>query len=346
MTPLRCVIRADASVTTGTGHVVRSRTLATQLKARGWDIVFAVRELPSGLEASLAELGRVLWIDAQVEIVEEPAWIGERVGDVNLCVTDSYAIGAEWQASSRRWARSLMVIDDLATAPQDADLILNQNLGVLESDYEDLVSADARTLIGPRYALVRPAFAAMRDALAPRSGRIDRVLIFMSGADIANITQRAAAACDQLGVPADVVVGPAYPYSSDFKRWASDKTLINVHHNISDMERLMASADVSIGAASSASWERCTLGLASILVTLAANQEAVESELVRLGAALSLGWHHQVTGEDLVGAIEGLRTNPDTVRLMSHAAADITDGRGVDRVVAEVQRLAVRSVGG
>ena len=49
----------------------------------------------------------------------------------------------------------------------------------------------------------------------------------------------------------------------------------------------MDEADLAIGAASSASWERCTLGLPALLVTLADNQVAGERLLVEAGAAVS-----------------------------------------------------------
>ena len=51
------LLRADASESVGTGHLVRSRTLAEGLMARGWRATMATRDLPDGLAAGLAEAG-------------------------------------------------------------------------------------------------------------------------------------------------------------------------------------------------------------------------------------------------------------------------------------------------
>jgi spore coat polysaccharide biosynthesis predicted glycosyltransferase SpsG len=47
----------------------------------------------------------------------------------------------------------------------------------------------------------------------------------------------------------------------------------------------MAQADLAIGAGGSSAWERCVLGLPSLVVRLAANQNGVVDTLVRAGAA-------------------------------------------------------------
>ena len=58
------VIRADASVSIGTGHLVRSRTLAEGLMARGWRTTIVTRDLIDGLAAGLVGVG--------IEIVRLP----------------------------------------------------------------------------------------------------------------------------------------------------------------------------------------------------------------------------------------------------------------------------------
>ena len=105
------------------------------------------------------------------------------------------------------------------------------------------------------------------------------------------------------------------------------------------MADLMDEADLAIGAASSASWERCTLGLPALLVTLADNQVAAERLLVEAGAAVSIGWHHAVSAADIERAVRRLRADPVRVAAMSVAAAGVTDGRGTERVVAEIESM-------
>ena len=108
----------------------------------------------------------------------------------------------------------------------------------------------------------------------------------------------------------------------------------------------MDEADLAIGAASSASWERCALGLPALLVTLADNQVAGERLLVEAGAAESIGWHDAVTAADIERAVRALRADPGRVAAMSVAAAGVTDGRGTERVVAEIESIVATRIGG
>ena len=101
----------------------------------------------------------------------------------------------------------------------------------------------------------------------------------------------------------------------------------------------MDEADLAIGAAGSASWERCALGLPALLVTLADNQVAGERLLVEAGAAKSIGWHDTVTAADIEREVRSLRADPGRVAAMSAAAAGVTDGRGTERVAAEIESI-------
>ena len=55
------------------------------------------------------------------------------------------------------------------------------------------------------------------------------------------------------------------------------------------------------------------------------------------GAAVALGWHHDVTAADIGRAVDELVADPVRVAAMSRAAARVTDGRGTGRVVAAVE---------
>ncbi|MFP3733021.1 glycosyltransferase, partial [Bacillus sp. SIMBA_006] len=64
--------------------------------------------------------------------------------------------------------------------------------------------------------------------------------------------------------------------------------------SVSDMARRMAEADLAIGAAGSTSWERCCLGLPTLMLILAENQEGIARALDAAGAAICLGRPEQL----------------------------------------------------
>ena len=342
------VIRADASVAIGTGHVVRCRTLAQALIARGWRVTVATRDLAEGLARGLERAGiRIFPIANDSPIGNEPVAIARNVGaGPTLVVADHYGLDTTWFASMRRLAPTaiLMAIDDLADRPLPVDLVLNQNLGATPDAYEGLVAEPARVLVGSTFALIRPEFAELRARGRARDGRVDRLLVFMSGADPADVTARAIAGVRHLGRPIDVVVGATYPHQATLRAAIASNPAIAMHVDSDHVAALMERADLAIGAAGSASWERCALGLPAVIVTMADNQLDVGRHLVEAGAAISLGWHASVVPSDFERAIRVLCADPSRVVAMSSAAAAVTDGRGTERVVAEIEAVVSRRV--
>jgi UDP-2,4-diacetamido-2,4,6-trideoxy-beta-L-altropyranose hydrolase len=335
------VVRADASTEIGTGHVVRCQTLATELLRRGWTVTLASRDLPPGLAESTRAAGiGLVDLPAGTTIDDEPAFIGSALsGPVALVVIDHYGIGADWQRAVAPWAERLLAIDDLADRFQAVDLLLNQNLPADEGRYRGLVAPETRILSGPGYALVRPEFAAARERGRRRDGRLERILVFISGTDPHDVTRPAARGAAGLGVAVDVVVGAGYPFLAELRAWAAGRPLVELHVDTHEMAALMERADVAVGAPGSASWERCTLGLPAVLVTLAANQAEGARALAEAGAAVDLGWHGAVAADDVENALSGLRDDPGRLVAMAEATARITDGRGTARVADAIERL-------
>jgi len=339
------VIRADASVAIGTGHLVRSRTLAEGLMARGWRTTIVTRELVDGLAAGLQAAGiEIVRLPIGSSIDSEPEAIVQRVGpDATLIVSDHYDLGGKWFQAIRRQIPGavLMAIDDLADRPLPVDLVLNQNLGAGAGRYATLTSPSTRILAGAAYALLRPEFGQLRARGRLRDGRVDRILVFFSGADGPDVTARAVDGLAGIGVPIDVVVGASYPHLSTLRAVVGRDPAVTIFVNTDEMAGLMARADLALGAASSASWERCSLGLPALLVTMADNQVDAERHLVEAGAALAIGWHTTVAAADIERAVRAVCADPERVRAMSAAAARVTDGRGTERVIAEIEAIVV-----
>jgi UDP-2,4-diacetamido-2,4,6-trideoxy-beta-L-altropyranose hydrolase len=344
MTLVQAAVRADASLAIGTGHLMRCITLATELVSRGWRITFLSRDVPSPLAELMVGIGELVSIGPTADEPSQIAAImaSRQPNPADVCITDAYTIDADWHDRARRWARRIMAIDDLAATPQGADLILNQNLGVARSDYRGLAPPAAKLLVGPRFAIVRREFLAARRARPRRDGQVRRVLVFISGADVPDVTRRAAEACVLEGLPVDVVTGPAYPHCERLLEWARRQPNVRLHSNVGNMGELMRAADLAIGAPSSASWERCTVGLPAVLITVADNQRVVGRDLARRGAAYALGWHDDVAVEDIAGALRVLRDDATRVSDMGRAALRITDGRGAARVVGELEKMVGR----
>jgi UDP-2,4-diacetamido-2,4,6-trideoxy-beta-L-altropyranose hydrolase len=337
----RALFRADASLDIGTGHVARCLALAAELIRRDWTATLASRSLPTDLETACRAAGiAVEPLPAEGRLEDEPGLLeGQLRGRVDALVVDHYGIDAGWHRAVADWAGTLLAVDDLADRPQAVDVLVNQNLGVEASRYATLTRPGTRVLVGPAYALLDPAFAVARRDVRPRAA-VRRLLVFLSGGDPRDVTARAARAAATIGVPVDVVVGGSYPHRERLEGWAADLPGIVVHVATRRMAELMAGADLAVGAPSSAAWERCSVGLPSVLLTLADNQVDNARALAEAGAAISLGDERDVAEADIAEALRSLTRDPARLRAMSEAAAGLTDGGGTARVADELERAA------
>lgn len=105
------------------------------------------------------------------------------------------------------------------------------------------------------------------------------------------------------------------------------------------MARLMADADIGIGAGGSSVWERACLALPSITIVVAENQQAVARELERRGASLSLDAQALAFEAMLSAEWYSLSANDTTRKTMSERSAALCDGQGADRVAEAVLEL-------
>ena len=95
------------------------------------------------------------------------------------------------------------------------------------------------------------------------------------------------------------------------------------HSLTADIHRLMVACDLAIGAGGGSAWERCCVGLPTIMIGIADNQSDVAAALADAGAAIDLGpAQHRHGRKDRPGAFAigwRLRASPgDVLARRSH----------------------------
>jgi UDP-2,4-diacetamido-2,4,6-trideoxy-beta-L-altropyranose hydrolase len=355
------VIRADASIEIGTGHVIRCATLARALCRYGVDVLFVCRPMPGDccgwLESQGFKVLRLKAVELPLgssgtsddalplkvatisEIDELKAALTLHRVPFDWVIVDHYGLDAVWERAVRPLCRRVMVIDDLADRVHDCDLLLDQNLVAnYESRYEGKVSDDCRLMLGPRFALLQPEYAEWRTRVRKRSGAVRRLLIFFGGADFSNMTLRALEALKEVqsdGLVVDVVLGSSNPHRAEIEAMAVTLPNVSVYSDLPSLAPLMADADLAFGAGGTTTWERCCLGLPSIVVTLADNQVSIARELHRLGIVRWLGDAAEVER----GAIREVLCEIAAVGIWADCSSrcmGLVDGAGTMRVVAAI----------
>jgi UDP-2,4-diacetamido-2,4,6-trideoxy-beta-L-altropyranose hydrolase len=335
----RIAIRADAATEIGSGHVMRCLALAEGLVARGAHVQFLCREVPGHMIARIeAEGHEVSWLPpgSGFDLAEDRDDCIAALGTepVDCLIVDHYGLDARWESGLRHCARKIMVIDDMANRPHDCDLLLDQNLSADPAGrYAAYIRPETRTLFGPRYALLRPAFA---EAWRERSGPVRRILVFFGGADLPNATAKAVAAVALLAMPdlaVDVVIGAMYAHAGELENLCASVPGARIHRD-ADMAALMRQADLAIGAGGTTTWERCAAGLPTLAWPIADNQRPVLAELAAAGAVLVPDADDTITPEGIMRHLSALMHDEALRDGMSRRARAFCDGRGVARVVA------------
>ena len=355
---MQAVFRTDASLQIGTGHVMRCLTLADALRERGAKSTFICRPHVGHLLNLIHQRGHIAVPlepadDSFTVLTDTPhaKWLGTDWASDALqtrqalgcqafdwLVVDHYALDRRWEEALRSQTRQIMVIDDLADRPHDCDLLLDQNLGRQAKDYAGLLSPTAQTLIGPQYALLRPEFAQWREHSLKRRAnpQLKSLLITMGGVDQGNATGLVLDALKTCDLPADlgitVVMGPHAPWLTQVQVQAAvmpRPTLVLA--GVSHMAQLMAESDLCIGAAGGSAWERCVLGLPTLVLILAANQHSGAMALQSHGAAILVAdTQHLMTQ---MSAILSMVKQGKALRKMSQDAAKLATGDGVLQVL-------------
>jgi len=321
------VFRCDADANIGFGHLIRCLALAEGLCNEGWTCAFAVSTDTAKCLPTAARSQRIFILPFD----QHAAAMAKEFGKCELLIVDHYRLGKAFESECRSWAEKILVIDDLADRDHDCDFLLDQTLGRVADNYRDKVSSSCKMLLGPDYALLRQQFPAVR-FLSPRPLRqhLSNVLVSLGGSapqeyedkvldGISNSDMLIQTRLISGFVPA--VVEPRPHLSRLFA--------------VEDMANLMLEADLAIGAAGSSSWERCCLGVPSLLGVSANNQKEIASRLATAGAAILIGEWSTVTVNEIAAH---LRTLADPTRLgaLSAAAAGICDGLGVGRILLAI----------
>ncbi len=333
---MNVVIRTDASLEIGTGHVMRCLTLAKQLIIEGFEVSFICCDFQGNSISYIQEQGfRVYNISSQEENnswkwikdnwrqdVEDTKQIIKEINKkIDLLIVDHYSLDVNWEKELREAVKHIMVIDDLADRSHDCDILLDQNYYLnLHNRYKGLVSASCIQLLGPDYVLLRDEFLSINVKKIKRDGNLKRILVFFGGTDLTGETIKTLQAISELNhseIEFDVVVGESNPHKEKIEQQCNDLLNVTFHCQVSNMAELMLDANLAIGAGGSTTWERCFLKLPSITIILAENQRDIALDVARRGASLCIGDSNHISSMDIKTELMRLINTPNKVDEMA-----------------------------
>jgi UDP-2,4-diacetamido-2,4,6-trideoxy-beta-L-altropyranose hydrolase len=362
--------RTDASVDQGTGHLMRCLVLANELRDRGHNCVFMTQPFLPPLVSQIRNEGhKVILINPGLHqnLVYQNknlylTWLGRSLDNdafetyskileitPDVLVVDHYAIDYEWMKYFSELGVRKVVIDDLANRNHLCDILIDQNYGRSVEDYKYFVPSKTTILAGSEYVFIKDDFREIRSsALHERTLRkANRINICMGGMDKDNSTQDVLEVLQNItwlkNWNVDIILRSSSPHARGIKAF-SEKMLLQttVHFDSENVADLFSLADLAIGAGGVTLWERCCVGLPSLLLTIADNQFSAAQAMSQTEAIKYVGDIRQSNWTNkLSSSLEKLGNEPDTLKRMSQSASAICDGLGLKKVCDRIEDFNV-----
>lgn len=340
---------------------MRCLTLAQEFQKRGAKVTFITRPFEGNLLGRIKEAGCAVITLSSVptpkqQIVDRDyhLWFGTEPTndaretaslippDTDLLVVDHYAIGDGWEKVLRPKVKSILAIDDLANRRHDADMLVDQNfVPAHEPVYKRLLPPHAEIMCGPQYAILRSEFATAHNRARVRQ-TVKKVLVFFGGIDAAGETVKVVRALVPIVTPeihVDVIIGTGYLAKRELTTLIDRTPGFTLHEQVSNMAQFMLEADLAIGAGGTTTWERCAVGLPSLIVSIADNQRNIAMGADELGIVEYLGHCTEISATGYQEAIRPFLSANSRLRQLSERARTLVDGRGAERVVTAAMAL-------
>ncbi|NLT23676.1 MAG: UDP-2,4-diacetamido-2,4,6-trideoxy-beta-L-altropyranose hydrolase [Syntrophorhabdus sp.] len=332
----RFLLRMDASVQVGLGHLKRCVTLSEELKKRGHEVYFICRaDTRSFLSRLMATIeNEAEYMEWSLDPIEDAKHVTKCCARkrIDIAIVDHYRANEEYQKVLYEAGVRWLQFDGRASHPFWADWVLNMSPAANRSLYDGLIRKEARLLLGPGYAVLRREFAEKSGPKAIK-GNVRRILLTFGGGDDAGAAMLCLNAIKSIDASKTVVMNSGTSQERSVRKWCDDPgNRTTAVFDTSDVSVYMAAADLGITAGGTTVFEMAALGVPLLMLQIADNQVPVCKAWQERGYGVNLGVIAHLKPEDVLRETSSLMEDEARRKDMSEKGASLVDGRGAGRV--------------
>ena len=328
---------------------MRCFALAEVIKNLNFNVYFISKEIKGNIIKNIENDGyKVFTLDSKAIKSPKQRWkidaakttkiIQRFKNEKNLLLVDNYELSKMWETSVKPVVDKIIVIDDFSNRSHNCNLFIDQNLHTNTKERNKKNPKNCKKLLGPKYAMLRKEFVEGRRTVKRISGKINRILISFGGSDEKNQTLKVIKKIVDEKINVDVIVGEPNKNKTKIKKICSRMENFTYYQQPKNIAKIMKKADLAIGAGGLITWERCCLGLPSIVAIVSKNQEDATNAVSKKGCLINLGRVEQLTSEDYLNAIRNL--NSRKLIRMHKKCLELVDGKGTERVAKQISLIA------
>jgi len=318
---MRYVLRADASESIGSGHVMRSSAIAEELIARGENVVFVgqISDLP-WVEERITSLGFI-------QIHNDPGDFNSNPNS-DVLLLDSYEIPVSDDfINSENWLHIVAIVDEL-TPSYLCTLRIHPGL-----DSNWVGDSKVPILAGPKYIPFRSSISKNIHAVGQEQHEL-KIAVVAGGSDPYGLVNEIAKILSVIPEQFEV-----YLFSNSVLGSSLD-TRFHVIEVGQQLDELTKSVDLVLTTSSTSSLEFLARGHCVGIICAVDNQEQYYNSLGELAVAAQIGFRNSDKEWKLdKEKISLLITSSELMANLLEKAKGLIDFKGASRIVDAIRTL-------
>ena len=340
---MNVLIRADGNERIGSGHIMRTKSIAAQLKGLGAKVLYALAD-ERGKRLINNEFQSVILSSNYECLDDEINTLSSVVKEqkIKLILLDSYFVTPKYFKELKKLAK-VAYIDDLDAFAYECEALINYGAFFDKNEYKARQNLAKKHFLGSEFAPLRAEFRSTQKS--SKNTQKKQVLLTTGNTDLLGIMPRLLEAFlsdESLKNLEFLAISGAFnEHENQLLALSAKHKNIKVLKNPENMAQIMAEADFVLSAGGSTLYELASLAKAVICFSIAANQNNIKS-WAEAGAMLYAGDakadSHSVVAKSL-NLLKSLLNDENLAKTLGQKAHFFVDGKGAIRLAKELLNL-------
>ena len=340
---MNVLIRADGNERIGSGHIMRTKSIANELKGLGAKVLYALadercKRLINNEFQSVVLSSNYECLDDEINALSSVV----KEQEIKLILLDSYFVTPKYFKELKKLAK-VAYIDDLDAFAYECEALINYGAFFDKNEYKARQNLAKKYFLGSEFAPLRAEFGSTQKS--SKNTQKKQVLLTTGNTDLLGIMPRLLEAFlsdESLKNLEFLAISGAFnEHENKLLALSAKYKNIKVLKNPENMAQIMAEADFVLSAGGSTLYELASLAKAVICFSIAANQNNIKS-WAEAGAMLYAGDakadSHSVVARS-VNLLKSLLNDENLAKTLGQKAHFFVDGKGAIRLAKELLSL-------
>ena len=340
---MNVLIRADGNEKIGSGHIMRTKSIAAELKGLGAKVLYALAD-ERGKRLINNEFQSVVLSSNYECLDDEINALSSAIKEqkIKLILLDSYFVTPKYFKELKKLAK-VAYIDDLDAFAYECEALINYGAFFDKNEYKARQNLAKKHFLGSEFAPLRAEFGSTQKS--SKNTQKKQVLLTTGNTDLLGIMPRLLEAFlsdESLKNLEFLAISGAFnEHENQLLALSAKHKNIKVLKSPKNMAQIMAEADFVLSAGGSTLYELASLAKAVICFSIAANQNNIKS-WAKAGAMLYAGDakadSHSVVAKSL-NLLKSLLNDENLAKTLGQKAHFFVDGKGAIRLAKKLLSL-------